>query len=151
MTLSLTKYIAVLLVFLQATVGMITPGRVLCLPVADCDHQEFAATGCQDRSEAGQHDDLDCDHDPAAPGLAPDHLNECGCHLHVPIPGDPKTPGQSQARGDGFQARQSVIPVVVAVLQWDWTPSIGKSLSQRPVDPLVRGLVLSLKTTRLRI
>jgi len=154
MSTALVKFVAMLLLFVQGLAAF-APGRVLCIPVQDCGTHEqggHAACGhcdsdvCDD--EAGQDQCKDHEHGPFTVAMHPD--DECGCHIHVPVPESEQVP--STPRGDNSELRHAVVPLVVAfVLVWDFEPALVVVERFKPPDFSVSDQVLALKATRLLI
>lgn len=150
---SLVKLVAMLLLFVQGAITT-APGQVLCIPIRDCDTHEHEAevacdhcdtTACAQIGEEPGGVDQKQRLFPAAV-----HPNDdCGCHLHVPVPGDEQVP--SSPRGENPDLRMFFVPLVVLVLNWDCEPPPAVIAHFHPPDFSVSDQVLALKATRLLI
>jgi hypothetical protein len=150
---SLVKLVAMLLLIVQGAIAT-APGQVLCIPVRDCDtheHEaELACGHCDTASCAqlgGEPRGGDQKQGPFPASLHPN--DECGCHLHVPVPGDERVP--SGPRGDNPDLRMFFVPLVALVLNWDCEPPHAVIARFHPPDFSVSDQVLALKATRLLI
>jgi hypothetical protein len=151
---ALVKLVAVFLLFVQGWLA-IAPGQVLCIPLQDCgthEHGSPAACGHCDsdgrdvKVGADQCNDHECGLFIAA--MHPD--DECGCHLHVPLPKTEQMP--SNPRGDNSDLRHAVVPLLVAfVLTRNCEPAPVVVERFKPPDFDVSDQVLALKATRLLI
>jgi hypothetical protein len=148
------KLVAMLLLVVQGAIAL-APGRVLCIPVRDCGtHQPDVVAACVHCDSHGSPNapgvpgGLGQEKDPFSTAFHPN--DECGCHLHVPVPGDDQVP--SNPKGDGPDLRTFFFPMVVAiVLAWDFDPPLSVAPHFQPPDFSASDQVLALKTTRLRI
>lgn len=158
MTSPVINLVAAFLLVAQGLVGM-APGRVLCLPIADCGaHDSSESAGC-----GHDHDDCGSDHgcgsnsdDRAGHGHGPMEIafhphEECGCHVHVPVPGDDRTPTNPQPRGDYKELRALSGASHVLTIAWDFTPAARPSWRFCPPDLTATDQVRALKSTRLLI
>jgi hypothetical protein len=149
----LVKLVAMLLLIVQGAIAT-APGQVLCIPVRDCDtHEHEAGRACghcdtescaqigEESGGVGQNQGTF----PAA--LHPN--DDCGCHLHVPVPGDEQVP--SSPRGENPDLRMFFVPLVVLVLNWDCEPPRAVIAHFHPPDFSASDQVLALKATRLLI
>lgn len=150
----LVKLVAVLLLFVQGLVAF-APGQVLCIPIQDCGTHEQGAHAIRGHCGADGRDDevggnqcKDHEHGPFSAAMHPD--DECGCHLHVPVPDSEQVP--STLRGDSPDLCNVVLPLMVAfVLTWDCEPWLVVIERFTPPDFSVSDQVLALKATRLLI
>jgi len=151
---AIVKLVAMLLLVVQGAIAL-APGRVLCIPVRDCGtHESAVRTSCD---HCDSHGRLDVSG--RSGGLAPEqgpfntvfHPNdECGCHLHVPVPGNEQVP--SNPKSGEPDLRTLIVPLFVAIIWvYDWNPPLAAASHFRPPDFSVSDQVLSLKTTRLLI
>lgn len=151
---SLVKLVAMLLLFVQGLVAF-APGQVICIPVQDCgahDQGGHAACGHCDSdgcdNEVRRDQCKDHEHGPFSAATHPD--DECGCHLHVPVPDSEQVP--SNPRCDVSELRSVLVPLLVAfVLTWDFEPSLVVVERFKPPDFSASDQVLALKATRLLI
>lgn len=151
MSPTLVKIIAMILLVAQGIIGVI-PGRVLCIPLVHCHAHTHSDAACADGgmvcddSRAGQH----CPgHEHGPLSLASHPSDECGCHVHVPVPGEQPLPGTS--RGEVADARPALAPTVVALLA-DWHGDVPSVVARpRPPDLGATGQMRALKATRLMI
>jgi hypothetical protein len=154
MPAAVVKLVAMLLLFVQGLVAF-APGQVLCIPVQDCGtHEQGGPASCGHcdtdwlDGASGEDDCKDHDHGPFTPVTHPDE--ECGCHLHLPVPDNEQPP--SSSRGDTFELRSVLVPLWVAfVLTWDLEPVLVVVERFKPPDFSVSDQVLALKSTRLLI
>lgn len=148
------KLVAMLLLVVQGVIAL-APGRVLCIPIQDCGTHELAVTEACEHCDSHRSVNLATDrgtsgHDtgPYSTAFHPD--DECGCHLHVPVPGDEQVP--SNPKGEVQDLRTFLLPLAIAVvLAWDFDPPIAGPVRFQPPDFSVSDQVLALKTTRLLI
>ncbi|MFN9132666.1 MAG: hypothetical protein ACK5XO_08290, partial [Phycisphaerales bacterium] len=154
MSPALVKLVAMLLLVVQGAIAS-APGRVLCIPVGDCGTHE------SETAEVCSHCDTQCmahagsgvgapghDEGPYSTAFHPD--DECGCHLHVPVPGDEQVP--SNPKGEGPDSRTFLLPLAIAVVMaWDFDPPVAVPPRVQPPDFSASDQVLGLKTTRLLI
>lgn len=148
------KFLAVVLLFAQVAMAL-TPGRMICVPVGTCDLHPVCGTltGTEtrehdDHRSSDEHCDSHHDHGPLDL-LAPDH-EPCGCHVHLPVPDDDRTPGKP--RTDGPDLRVVFVPLVFAtVVHADDEQPRVPAARLRPPDFSVTAQVLALKSTRLLI
>lgn len=151
---AIIKLVAMLLLVVQGLIAL-APGRVLCIPVRDCGtHQSEVGAACDHCASHTRLDASSCSDDPGTDhGSFPAAFHpedECGCHLHVPVPGSEQVP--NNAKNDGPDLRTLIVPLVVAII-WvhDANPPLAASPHFRPPDFSVSDQVLSLKSTRLLI
>lgn len=142
----LIKTIAVLLLLAQVWVG-VARGRVLCIPLADCDgHSSHRETGFSDHGACDHHHAHD--HGPVLPILH--QHDDCGCHVHLPAPDDyPRPP--AQPRFDIGDMRSAFAPTVVALIDWSAAAPAAASLVGRPPGLFCLAQTRLLRTTRLLI
>ena len=154
------KLVVLLLAVAQGVVG-VAPGRVLCLPTGDCGLHAPGAVGVaapnhdQDSSGddghwggspacSGHH------HGPIAEPVGHSH-DGCGCHVHVPLPGEKRLPEGRDLRADVGHLRLVAATIVVGELDWqpahsyDLTPRVGAP------DAPFGERALALRSTRLLI
>lgn len=154
MPAAVVKLVAMLLLFVQGLVAF-APGQVLCIPVQDCGtHEQGGSASCGHCDTdwldgvGGEDDCKDHDHGPFAPVTHPDE--ECGCHLHLPVPDNEQPP--SNSRGDNFELRSVSVPLVIAfILTWELEPVLVVVERFKTPDFSVSDQVLALKSTRLLI
>lgn len=154
MPTAVVKLVALLLLVVQGAIAL-APGRVLCIPVRDCGtHESEVLAACDHCDSHGRSDvsgrsgGLDPKHGPFSTTFHPD--DECGCHLHVPVPSEDQVP--SNPKGDGPDLRALFFPLVVAVvLAWDFDPPLAVVPRFQPPDFSTCDQVLALKTTRIII
>lgn len=151
---TVVKLVAVLLLVVQGLIAS-APGRVLCIPLQDCGtHQSGASTSCDHCDSAGC-DNQQADqggsshqHGPFHAALHPE--DECGCHVHVPVPGDQQVASNQKTGSPEFRAL--FVPLVVAVvLTWDVDPPAAVKVLFPPPDFSASDQVRALKATRLLI
>lgn len=151
---ALVKLVTILLLVVQGLVAS-APGRVLCIPLEDCEsHDQGLTTPCGHCDTAACHttefgqDESGYDH---GVFLAANHPeDECGCHVHVPVPGDQQVPGP--AKPDGSEFKSILVPLVLAIFaNWEIEPPVATSVRLHPPDFSVSDQVLALKSTRLLI
>jgi hypothetical protein len=156
MSQPLLKFVSLLLLVVQGVVAS-SPWRVVCVPVAVCESHEG------DESTAGcGHDD----HGPcrstdsgAGPKQIDDHAllglvlsthDECGCHVHVPVPRNDQFPSRPGPQGGCPDMRAVLTPrVVVAMLDWGCAPLPSGVPGVDPPEFDRGDEALSLKSTRL--
>lgn len=151
---ALVKLVAMLLLFVQGLVAF-APGQVVCIPLQDCGTHEQAGNfscghcdplPCNDGMVADTCDDHR--HGPFSSASHPD--DDCGCHVHVPVPDSEQIP--SNPRGESSDPRLAIAPLLVAVvLAWDFEPALEVVERFKPPDFSVSDQVLALKATRLLI
>lgn len=159
MPTSLVQIVSMLLLIVQGVVAL-APGRMLCIPVWDCGTHEQAPEAACAHSDPGSCPPSACSsfdeergrfadgRGQSAPLLAP--IDECGCHLHVQVPGHQPVP--FTPRDDDHSPKACVVPVVAtAVMDWRCDPPSALVACLRPPDFSVSGQVLALKSTRLLI
>lgn len=155
---ALVKLVAMLLLVVQCTAAAVTaPGRVLCIPLGDCgnhERDEAPACGhCGIPPSSPVHEAISQPHQTQGHGLflaALHPVDECGCHLHVPVPDGERLP--SNHPGSGSDVRVLFEPLVVAlVLTWGADPPREVVALRHPPDFDVSDQVLALKSTRLII
>lgn len=150
----LVKSVALLLLIMQGLVSFAS-GQVLCIPLVDCgmhhkvgcgEHGRFHSHECA--AEVGAHECHDHQHDPLRVSI---HAHdECGCHLHVPVPSSKELP--SSPRGDNFDLRLAVVPLCFAfVMTRAFEPPREVTHPFKPPDFSTSDQVLALKTARLII
>jgi len=116
-------------ILLQALLG-VSQGRVLCIPLGDCcSHHEDPAT------------------DPRVPHLEDD----CDCHLHLPLPGDPKVVTRGQNRVDDLDPALTVAPAVGAITACDLDAMPPPHPRERPPDFFTGAQMIALRATHLRL
>lgn len=153
----LVKLVALILLMTQGLVAF-APGKVLCIPLFDCDTHEARALSvvCDHGEIASCHAvavaRASCqDHEPGPFTLARHHHDECGCHVHLPVPGGSGAL-PTLKRGDSPDLQLIAIPLLMAVvLDWDLVPPPAPCVALWPPDFSVSDQVLSLKATRLLI
>lgn len=157
MTRAIHITVAALLLMVQGLVAF-APGRVLCIPIADCGtHESIVESACDhcepDDCTSSETEETDgSSSDPMSSGpmnAALCLMPECGCHVHLPVPRGEQT---SPTLRDDSQQRALFVPVLVAMIpSEDWSDRCGVSASAH--SPGVRGSaqLRALKTTRLRI
>jgi len=149
----LVQIIASMLLLLQALVG-VAPGRVLCLPLADCGSHEATPTCDRGGCSSDNHDThaLPCRehrHTPVEHALHPDA--DCGCHIHVPVPSDEQLPTHP-TRAELTEQRWAAAPIATSVvLASNWAPPRRSFAIGPPPDLSLTDQVLTLKATRLLI
>ncbi|MBX3392764.1 MAG: hypothetical protein KF787_08960 [Phycisphaeraceae bacterium] len=151
---ALFKLVAMLLLVMQGAIA-VAPGRVLCIPVKDCGtYEQDAVATCSHRdrevcpASVGGGSRHNHEREPFNIALHPN--DECGCHVHVPVPGNEQVP--SNFRSDTHDLRVFFVPLTVAlVLNWDCDPPPARVAHSRPPDFSASGQVLALKATRLLI
>jgi len=151
MPLSLVKLVAVLLLVVQGVMAS-GPGRVMCIPLGDCgSHDTAVADSCR-HCDAHESRDSGClessrhEDGPHSPLFHPP--DECGCHLHVPVPDGQQVP----SKGDSQDLRLPVVPLLISIeAAWDLVPPLAIPALVQPPDFSVAAQVLGLKTTRLLI
>lgn len=151
---AIVKLVAILLLVVQGVIAL-APGRVLCIPIRDCGKHESEVLAACDHCEShgssavgGGKGGSGQEHGPFSTVFHPQ--DECGCHLHVPVPDDEQVP--SNPKGDGPDSRTFFIHFVVAVvLAWDFDPPVAVAARVQPPDFSTSDQVLALKTTRLLI
>lgn len=154
MSPALAKLVSLLLLIVQGVIAS-SPGRVLCIPLGDCgQHHESASSGCghcgpiERCSDVGQGGRQDHEHGPFDATLHSD--DECGCHIHFPVPAKEQLP--SNPKDDTRDLRSVFMPLVVAItLVWDFKPPLFAEVCIRPPDFNVSDQVRGLKATRLLI
>ncbi|QOJ00984.1 MAG: hypothetical protein HRU70_10945 [Phycisphaeraceae bacterium] len=154
MPIALVKLVAILLLAVQGLIAL-APGRVLCIPVRDCEIHESEVLAAYDRFEShgsltasGAQHVLGQEHGSFATAFHPE--DECGCHLHIPIPSDEQAP--SNPKDGGPDQRKLFLPLVVAVvLAWDFDTPLPVAQRFEPPDFSTSAQVLALKTTRIII
>ncbi len=150
----LVRLVAVFLLLMQG-LNASAPGQVVCIPIQDCgrhDQGESATcghcdhAGCDDRRigrEGTSHD-----HGPFNAAIHSD--DECGCHVHVPIPGGQQVP-RTPASG-GPDIKTILVPQVLAIVHgWGCEPPAAVSVRFQPPDFSASDQVRALRTTRLLI
>lgn len=148
------KLVAILLLVVQGLVAS-SPGQVICIPLQDCgSHQPGLPASCghcdtaECENEEAEQDGLGYRHGSVSAAVHPD--DECGCHIHVPIPGDQQVPGPS--RSDGAEFKTILVPLALAiVINWEMEPPVTTSVRFHPPDFSASDQVRSLKSTRLLI
>lgn len=154
MPLPLVKLVAVLLLVLQGVVS-VAPGQILCIPVLDCAGYEHGLPlhGEHCGSHGCDHADghTSCHGHDHGPFIDESHNDEdCGCHVHLPVPDSEQLP--CSTRGDGPEFRVVVIPEVSGFeLPRARQPLIVVARSFKPPDLCASDQVRALKTTRLLI
>ncbi len=153
--------VLVIQILLQALMGAV-PGTVLCIPLGECcahearDERSSAcssdggcdahAVPCGSKAPAEPSPD---DRTPTPFGLAaPAH---CGCHFHLPLPGDPKlsAPRVGATRDGGAFDLAPVAPSIAATCVDDG----GRAppwFDAEPPDPSRSDRMLGLRSTHLR-
>ncbi len=154
----LTQLLAILLVCSQTLFG-VAMGRTLCVATGTCEHGEDAER--EDRGHCHSHshhgDEVvrhgeECESHRHGPiGLLDVPHEECGCHVHVPVPNEPQSPPKSSNQADQLQVRIMHAPVVVTVLTWDLWANRRIDSRSRPPDPDAAAQVLALQATRLLV
>lgn len=148
---AIVKLVAVLLLVVQGVMAS-GPGRVLCIPLGDCgSHDTAVADSCR-HCDVHMGRDSGClessGHERGPYSVAFHPPDECGCHLHVPLPDNKQVP----SKGDSPDLRAFVVPLLVAVVMaWDFEPPLAAPARVPPPDFSVSDQVLGLKTTRLLI
>jgi len=150
---ALLKLVVLLLLVVQGVVAP-GPGRVLCVPLEDCgQHHRSDAGGC-DHCGRGAHAATarpGCqDHQHGLFDVASHPDDECGCHVHVPLPADEQLP--SKPKGDLQDPRAASVSLAVAfVVASVPAPARTSEVCLRPPDFSASDQVRSLKATRLLI
>lgn len=119
------QLIACFLLVLQGLVSW-APGRVLCIPVQDCEgHHHDESDGYEGHEFHGCADahhgcvPHDHEHDPLSGSHHED--DACGCHFHVPVPGEQRVP--SHPKSDGLEWRLPALPLFADALPtWEVAP-----------------------------
>lgn len=154
---ALVKLVAMLLLTVQGAIGM-AGGQVLCIPIRNCDthhqadsrpcgHCEPAAV-CADVAADDGCSSHDHEHGPFNAALHPN--DDCGCHVHVPVPEEEQVP--SGPRSESAEFRTLFVPLVIAVvLNWDCEPPCAVAARFHPPDFSASDQVRALKSTRLLI
>ena len=151
---SFRKVVALVLLLIQGMIGA-TSGQFLCIPIRDCGTHErsgHAASGhcVSDGCNVEQVEESCKDHEHDAFSSAIHRDDECGCHLHVPLPDSEQLP--SNPRGDNAELRSVLVPVLIAlVVTWDFDPAVVIVERFKPPDFSVSDQVLGLRATRLLI
>ncbi|MBX3384622.1 MAG: hypothetical protein KF864_14050 [Phycisphaeraceae bacterium] len=149
------KLVAMLLLVVQGAIAL-APGRVLCIPVRDCGtHEPEVLAACNHCDSHGSSNVVDGSGGPGqqhGPFITAFHpVDECGCHLHVPVPSDQQVP--NNPKGDNPDLRTFFVPmmVVAIVLKWELNPPLAVGAHFHPPNFSASDQVLALKTTRLLI
>lgn len=151
---ALFKLIAIFLLVVQGVVALAS-GRVLCIPVQYCVTHETdvpaALAHCGSNActvAGGDREDRESERGLFVSSSHPD--DQCGCHLHVPIPSDEQAP--SKPKGDSPDLRTLFFPLVITIsLIWVFTPRVQLAPPTQPPDFSTSDQVLALKTTRILI
>lgn len=151
---ALVKLVAMLLLVVQGAVAL-APGRVLCVQIRDCGtHEVVDSNPCN-------HCDLSTSWDSGDPEARTGHeqgpistavhpADDCGCHVHVPVPGEQQVP--STSKSDGSEFKSVLLPLVLAVVAcWEFFPPQAVNARFQPPDFSASDQVRALKTTRLLI
>ena len=154
---TLVKLVAVFLLCVQVVVASV-PGRMLCIPVADCGGGEQSVSACDHRHHEGPAEGHKHSHGDSRGGthglldlaLHPD--DACACHVHLPVPGETPVPSKPTPRGDHSDLRELAVPLaVVAIIVLDGMPQRGLEVYWHEPDFNRTGQVLSLRSTRMLI
>ncbi len=151
---ALVKLVTVFLLVVQGAIGL-AGGQTLCIPLQNCGmHEQTDHAACghfdSDRCDDAVGDDHDENHQHGPFNAAMHSADECGCHLHVPVPDSEQAP--SNPRGDTSELRGVAPPLLVAfVLTWDCESTRVVVERFKPPDFSASDQFLSLKATRLRI
>jgi hypothetical protein len=89
-----------------------------------------------------------CDHDHGPVDAALHAGEECGCHVHVPVPATEQIPSDSKCRCQDLRA-VFVRLVVAVVVAWDFDALLAVRACSRPPDFSESDQVRGLKATRL--
>jgi hypothetical protein len=148
------KLVAVLLLVAQGLLAS-APGRVLCIPLEHCEtHHRGLAAACDHCDTAGC---TSARFDQDEPGSGRGNFfsaihpeEECGCHVHVPIPADQQVPGPANSGVCG--CKPIFVPLVLAiVIDREIEPPVAMHVRLHPPDFILTDQVLALKSTRLLI
>jgi hypothetical protein len=154
---AVVKLIAILLLAVQGMVAL-APGRVLCIRLQDCETHQKSHSACGHCDVSGCVDD-EIGHD--EPSSQHGHerglfitlahpADECGCHLHVPIPNHQQV--ASTQKPDGSESMTVLLPLVVAVVAcWDFAPPKAVNARFHAPDFSLSDQVRALKSTRLLV
>lgn len=154
MSPALVKIVAMLLLVVQGAIAS-APGRVLCIPVVNCGtHESETAEVCshcdtRGMADAGSRVGAPSHHEgPYGTAFHPD--DECGCHLHIPVPGDEQVP--SNPMSGGQDPRSCIAPLLEAVvIGWNFDPPVAERPRLQPPDFSASDQIVGLKTTHLLI
>lgn len=151
---AVVKIVALLLLIVQGGVALI-PGRTICIPVQRC------GTHVQEAPAACDHCESECDSENAESWTGPplihvscgldSHLtNQCGCHVHLPVPSNEQAPSAPRNGAPELKAL-TVAQVVELVMRWESQPPRADTHQLHQSDFSISDQVRSLKTTRLLI
>lgn len=151
---ALIKLVAMLLLIAQGVIALAS-GRVLCIPVQYCDTREtdvplVCGSCCSDGCfvAGDSHGGLEPERGLFVTTLHPD--DECGCHLHVPVPSDDRAP--SNPKSDNSDLRALFFPLTFAlVMAWVTEPPLQSAPHFEPPDFSTSDQVLALKSTHILI
>lgn len=154
----LFQFLVLVVLLSQGVVGTLR-GQMLCIHIGPCashaiepdgDHEQCTHHGCD------HHDEGSSDPDPAGPrGSAVHSHQDCGCHIHMPVPRNPQSPpspGSARLLAESGFAKclWAVLPVTM-VDPWaspDRGPCLARSADGSP-DSRHAAALRALKTTRL--
>jgi hypothetical protein len=151
---SVVQIVAVVLLVLQSVVALV-PGRMFCLPTWACGEREKVSRVVQHVHGFEQgpahvsgyshgHDEAT---DVTDDGCAAGH-DECGCHVHMPMPDDQQMPKDQRAQ----QAMQDVMtPAEVFVGELKFEPVEMMKRVPRVLDLSAAVELRALKVTRLLV
>lgn len=167
MSSPLLHFVVIVQLLMQALIG-VAPGRVVCMPLATCT-TERCAVRCDDRAPLSPKASCCRDHrgtadrlDPGAAGPCHEHrptplhlslpdAGRCGCHLHLPIPGDPQIPGPRMARIDPSASLPAALPALDGNDSRLMRSTAAREPLLDPPDATRRSEARSLRSVRLRL
>lgn len=151
---AVVKLVALLLLFVQGAIALV-PGRMICIPVQDCGtHEREAAVACGHcdsvgfTDTAGSHTGHSHGHGPFSLVVHP--VDECGCHVHIPLPNDEQL--STNPRCGNPELKTLAVPLVITyVLNWNCNPPRVMAALVHPPDFSASDQVRALETIRLLI
>lgn len=144
-----SRVIQVILMVLLVVQGALASasGRVLCIPLGG--HGEHHLCGA-DVGHGLSSPGACCDHPESPLDVVLAAHDECGCHVHVPVPGREQSPGNPKQSG-GMGRIVSVAPVDSVVMAWGVAPVATLRVRSHWMEYGSPGQGLGLRTTRLII
>ncbi|QOJ01122.1 MAG: hypothetical protein HRU70_11715 [Phycisphaeraceae bacterium] len=151
MTSNALKLVALMLLIAQAAI-FASPGRMICIQTRACEtHGHGAKVACEHHA-VGQVSGVEGAPvgvwlDPVSAAFHP--ASDCGCHAHIPVPGDGQAP--INPWGGGPEPRTVGIPPVPVLVDFGRIPPRVETTRGRPPDHGEPEHLRALKTTRLLI